>query len=125
MDFEFGETVHRDRRPGIADPYNPARTVPGDWAGAETIVLELAFVAASSSRALTTATRMQMLTAKSLYLTEPDADVKAGDRIRVGGTEDDLDSGTPYMVPARPAGDTNPFTGWQPVVEIPLELVEG
>lgn len=33
--------------------------------------------------------------------------------------------GEVYYVNARSAADTNPFTGWQPVVEIPLEMKEG
>jgi len=125
MEFTHGETVFRDRSATTADPYNPSRQVRAEWDPELTIELEQAFVATSSSRAVATATRTQLFTDKSLYLTDPDADVQEGDRIRTGGTKEDLDSGTAYMVPARPIADTSPFTGWRPVVEIPLELPEG
>lgn len=117
MDFPHGQTVLRDRRLRTADPYNPSSTVAGDWDTEHPLTVPGAFVASSTSTALQGATREQVLTNKSLYLTDPSADVQPGDRIRVG-TET-------YMVQVRPAADVNPFTGWQPVMEIPLELVEG
>ena len=66
-----------------------------------------------------------MLTAKSLFSTDSDVDVVPGDRIRTGGTADNKDSGIAYMVTARGEADVNPFTGWQPYAEFPLERVEG
>ena len=126
MDFAFGQTVFRDRRGTLTDPYNPTRTIgEGDWDAAQTIVLTGAFVASSSSLSRGDATRSQRLTEKSLYVSDPTADVQARDRIRVGGTQGDLTSGTPYLVDVRPDADVNPFTGWQPVLEIPLTLIEG
>lgn len=126
MDFPFGQTVFRDRRGTKVDPYNPSKTRAIDEFDPElTIELAGAQVASTSSTALRNATRTEILTAKSLYLTDVDADVREGDRIRVGGSKDDLSSGVAYMVTARPASDVNPFTGWQPVVEIPLENVKG
>lgn len=126
MDFPSGQTVYRDRRATLTDQYNPARTIrEADWDPALTIVLPGAFVASSSSLPRSDATRSQLLTEKSLYLSDPTADVVARDRIRVGGTKADLTSGTPYLVEARPDADVNPFTGWQPAIEIPLTLTEG
>ncbi len=116
MQFPHGVTVTRQRRPQVTDPMNPARTIWGDWADAESVTIEGAFVSSSSSSSLANATRSEILTAKSLFA-KPTADVRAGDRITVGGDA--------YMVNVRPSADVNPFTGWQPVVEIPLELVEG
>lgn len=122
MDFPFGPAVFRDRRRPVPDPYNPASTVPGSWDGPlDTIRLgddgrNGAFVASSSSVRVTDATRTQILTAKSLYC-DPDEDVRVGDRIRVGAET--------YEVEAKPAGDTNPFTGWRPVQEIPLKNATG
>lgn len=113
MEFPFGPTVYRDRRRPIPDPYNPASTVPGSWDGPlDTIAIPGAFVGSSSSVRVTDATRSQILTAKSLYC-DPDADVRAGDRIRADGVT--------YQVDAKPAADTNPFTGWRPPQEIPLK----
>lgn len=125
MGFQHGDEVYRDRRPLVTDPVNPARQVLGEWADATTIAIPGAFVGPASSRDASTATRDQTVTALSLYVTDTAVDVKKGDRIRVDGTEDDLDSGTAYLVNARPTAEKNPFTGWSPVKEIPLELVEG
>lgn len=130
MEFPFGEQVVRERRQPITDPYDPDTQVPGSWGDPlDYIELEQAFVASSSSVARMDATRHQILTEKSLYLTDPAADVQPGDRIRRGGVLDE-DSGTwsggeLLYVNVRPAADTNPFTGWQPVVEIPLDMAEG
>lgn len=112
MRFSHGETVYRDRRPQVSDPYNPARTVPGSWDDADTITLTKCFVASSSSSNPGNATRNQILTAKSLYCA-PSADVQPGDRIRTA-------SGVWY-VNELPSADVNPFTGWQPAREVPLD----
>jgi len=125
ISFPAGQTVHRDRRPLITSPTNPARQVTGEWSAATSIALSGAFVASTSSSALANATRSEILTLKSLYLTDPAADVKEGDRVRVGGTLGDKTTGTFYSVPARPEGDTNPFTGDHLVTEIPLENFKG
>ena len=116
MDLPYALPVIRARRKLIADPYNPTSTIPGPWADPDTINLK-GFVAASSSSALRDATRKQVLTAKSLYLSDPTSDVVVGDRILVGTDQ--------YEVDAIPTADINPFTGWQPAVEIPLTGVEG
>ena len=79
---------------------------------AETITIPGAFVASSSSSSLKNATRGEVLTAKSLYCA-PDADVQVGDRIRADGVE--------YYINVLPSADKNPFTGWRPASEIPLD----
>ncbi|WP_431863020.1 hypothetical protein [Microbacterium algeriense] len=130
MEFPGGETVVRERRQPVTDPYNPAAQVPGSWEDPLAYLeLKEAFVASSSSTAPVDATRSQILTEKSLYCTEPSVDVHPGDRIRRGGILDE-DTGTWWggevlYVNVRPAADTNPFSGWQPVVEIPLDMTEG
>lgn len=115
MNFPHGEPVTRERRPRIQDPYHPSdssKTVPGEWADAEGIPVPGAFVASSSSIASTSATRSQVLTSKSLYC-KPDADIQVGDRIHTA-------SGVWY-VNELPTADVNPFTGWRPVREVPLD----
>lgn len=129
MEFPFGEQVVRERRQLVIDPYDPGAPVPGSWGDPLTYLeLDGAFIASSSSTAPLDATRSQILTEKSLYLTDPDADVRAGDRVRRGGSKggDGIWRGGEVLyVNVRPAADTNPFTGWQPVVEIPLDMTEG
>lgn len=118
MEFPFGEQVTRERRQPVVDPYDPGASVPGSWDDPlDTLALELAFIASSSSDAPLDATRSQVLTEKSLYCTDPDVDVQVGDRIRRGLQV--------YYVNARPEADMNPFTGWRPTVEIPLDMSEG
>jgi hypothetical protein len=125
MFFPSGQTVFRDRRPQVTSPTNPERTVEGSWDSDDVDILEIqeAFVASSSSVAPASETRSEILTAKSLYVSDPDVDVKPRDRIRVGGTADG--GGDEYFVKVIPESDTNPFTGWQPVKEIPLERTDG
>lgn len=118
MEFAHGESIVRERRQPVTDPYNPDQEVPGPWDGhLDTLTVDGAFIASSSSVAPVDASREQVLTDKSLYCTDPDVDVRVGDRIRRGAEI--------YYVTARPEADTNPFTGWRPVVEIPLEMSEG
>lgn len=118
MQFPAGETVTRERRQPIPDPYNPAKSVPGSWDDPlDMLPLESCFVDFSSSTATPDATRSAISTNKSLYCTDPDVDVKAGDRIRVGADV--------FYVNSRPAGYVHPFTGWRPPLEIPLDLTEG
>ena len=123
FDFPNGQSVYRDRRGSSMDPYSQKERPTGEWDEELTITIENAFVASTSSAALRSATRSEILTAKSLYLTDPTADVRPGDRIRTADMP--FTGSDPYFVHERPAADTNPFTGWQPVQEIPLEEVSG
>jgi len=113
--FAYGQDVVRQRRRLVADPYSK-KARPGDWTDPESLLIDDASVASSSSRSTRNETRNQIITAKSLYC-DPEADVRVGDRILVGSTV--------YEVEAKPEADVNPFTGWQPVQEIPLKEVSG
>jgi len=115
MDFAAGVAVIRQRARMKIDPYSK-RPMPTDWNDPDTATINGAFVASASSVGITTELRQQVQTTKSLYC-DPAADVRIGDRI-VSGTHT-------YTVTAVPEADTNPFTGWQPVQEIPLEEVLG
>ena len=64
------------------------------------------------------ADRTGALEAKSLYC-RPDTDIQLGDRVREGT------SGPQYPVDGIPAADTNPFTNWRPVREVPLARAAG
>lgn len=113
MEFEHGTTVYRLRPKQIWDPMSETYVL-GDWDDPSEHELPGAFIAQSSTSALGDATRTGALEAKSLYCA-PDADVQYGDRIREGTT------GPQYPVDGIPAADTNPFTGWRPVREVPLQ----
>lgn len=115
MFFPFGESVVRVRRREVPDPYS-GDVALGDWDSAGEVTIPGAYVSQSSSARSQTATRTQVLESKSLFC-PPGADVTAADRIRVGAAV--------YEVDGVPAADVNPFTGWQPVQEIPLERVVG
>ena len=116
--FGSAESVIRLRRIRVAAPLAADGTRPGEWTDpVDALEIPNCWVSSSSSNSTATADRVTILTSKSLYA-PPRSDVRAGDRIE---TED----GLVYHVEARPAADRNPFTGWQPLAEIPLTLVEG
>lgn len=114
MQFVNGQTVFRDRPTTTPDPYNPARTQPGT--GVTTITIANAYVGPASSVAVSDPTRSQVQVQKSLYCA-PGSDVQIGDRIRAGAET--------FEVRELPDAPVNPFTGWQPVLEVPLERVVG
>ena len=111
MQFDYGQTVVRERAKPILDPYSQEQ-IGEDWANPDKLTLDDAFVSSSTSTANTGEIREQVVTSKSLYLEEPDADVQLGDRIRTPGHL--------YVIEVLPEADVNPFTGWQPVREVPL-----
>lgn len=119
MEFEHGATVYRLRPKTVWDPMSQS-FVLGDWDDPDELELPGAFIAQSSTSTLGDANRTGALESKSLYLSDPDADVQLGDRIRQG-----TDGSPVYPVDGIPAADVNPFTGWQPVREIPLKRVVG
>ena len=47
--FQFGQTVTRERRKRIPDPYNPDETTDGPWDDPDILEISGAFVASSSS----------------------------------------------------------------------------
>lgn len=115
MEFAAGVSVVRLRATPVLDPYSQL-PVGTDWTTPGQLTITGAFVASASSSPVDGELRQEVLTTKSLYC-DPAADVQVGDRI-VSGTHT-------YTVTARPEADTNPWTGWQPVQEIPLEEVLG
>ena len=115
MDFPFGTTVTRLRRKEVLDPYSKKPTL-GDWSDPDKKDLEGAFIAQSSTTRNTTATRTQLLEEMSLYCS-PDDDVQGLDRV--------TDGTATYTVDGIPAAPLNPFTGWQPLREIPLQRAIG
>src|SRR5690606_15395460 len=85
MEFPHGETVTRERRQLIPDPYNPERTTRGSWDDElDMIPLESCFVDFGSSSSVNDATRSPVSTTMALFCPDPDVDVKVGDRVRRG-----------------------------------------
>jgi hypothetical protein len=117
MFFAHGQTVLRDRRPQIADPYDPSRTIPGDWDAATTVTIEGAAVLSDATSAIPDGARSELASGFTLFCSDPAADVQVGDRIRAGGMT--------LYVNSLPSSDVNPFTGWQPVREVPLDHTLG
>ncbi|GGL76961.1 hypothetical protein GCM10009706_14250 [Curtobacterium citreum] len=115
MEFAAGATVVRLRATPVLDPYSQ-RPVGADWTAPNTLTIAGAFVGSSSSSPVDGELRREVVTTKSLYC-DPSADVRVGDRIVSGAHT--------YTVTAVPEADVNPWTGWQPVQEIPLEEVVG
>lgn len=115
MRFSHGRTVYRLRAEPIPDPYNPDEMIPGDWRNPDVLRIDGAFIAQTSTSALTSATREQALESKSLFC-DGSVDIAKGDRIRDG--DDDAPIYTIDGIP--PAADSNPWTGWTPPREIPL-----
>lgn len=122
MGFPAGVTVWRHRRKQTPDPdpYRPGKTTTGDWDDPDVLPLPGAFIASASTSAISDATRSQIVDQKSLYLTDVTLDVLPGDR--VGGQ---TPAEAVFAINGSPQADTNPWTGWQPVKEIPLEEVKG
>ena len=116
MQFEHGETVHLQRPKQVWSPKANAY-IAGGWSDPDEEPIAGAFVASTSTSMLGGATRTQALEAKSLYC-PPDADIRKGDRIRQGA---DI-----YTIDGIPStADTSPFTGWEPLREVPRERAEG
>lgn len=115
--FPQGQTVFRDRRTLVTDPYNPAVQVPGSWDDVDTITIFDAYLSSNGSSPIPGPTRQQVLTSRTLYC-GPGHDVLVGDRIRT-------EAGEIFDVQALPSADRNPWTGWQPVKEVTLVEVSG
>ena len=115
MTFPFEQAVERLRARPVTDPYSDD-VVAADWADPDVLPLPGAFIAQSSTARALTAGRTQILESKSLFCA-PTADVRVGDKIRAGGIV--------YEIDGFPAADVNPFTGWQPVCEVPLTRAAG
>ncbi|MFI8593733.1 hypothetical protein ACIGCK_04795 [Microbacterium sp. NPDC078428] len=118
MNFPHGVTVYRLRGGLVTDPYSGGQ-IPADWANPVVLEIPGAFIAQSSTSTLGDSTRTLALESKSLFC-PPDTDVQIGDRIREGG-----EGGTVYTIDGIPSADVNPWTGWQPVREIPLQRYTG
>jgi hypothetical protein len=126
VDFPYGEMLYRDRRGRVPDPYDPGRTIAGEWDddSMESIELPGCYLAQPDAKSIPDATREEIAVARDLRLSDNSLDVEPGDRIRRGDTIPPA-SRNAYFVKVRPEPLTNPFTGWQPPLAIPLSQTEG
>lgn len=113
---DFGRPLKRLRAPLVEDPYNPSRTVP-DWDGELDALAFKGFIATTSSVMSPDGAREQAVTTVTLTVADPTVDIRRGDRIKDGDHV--------YTVDVVPSTDANPFTGWQPTLEVGLQEVEG
>lgn len=114
--MSVGTVVQRLRRPSVPDPYNPSNQTTGSWDEATSSDVQGAYLDFASTVLIADATRMQRVVTVTLCC-DPDADVRAGDRI--------VAAGVTYTVKAIPIVPSTPFTGWRPWMQAPLEEVTG
>lgn len=109
----FLDPFTRQRARRVEDPYNPEASVD-DWANPEEIPLEGYFELDSSTEQIDPV-RRQAITLRTLFIEDPDADVRRGDRIVRGDQT--------WTVQGIPDAPRNPFTGWRPGLYV--RLMEG
>lgn len=115
MDFPYGETVTRLRATAVTDPYSGEATGE-DWTTPSTLTIDdCAFNPGVSSEPVQNA-RNAVLTRPEVYA-PAGSDILSGDRLVVRGDT--------FEVQGRPQDWRSPFTGWEPGLVVPLELVEG
>lgn len=112
----FGRPLKRLRAEDEYDPYNPLHKVP-NWDGEVDELAFNGFISTSSSVMSPDGAREQVATDATLTVADPNVDIRRGDRIKDGGRV--------YVVDVVPSVDVNPFTGWQPTLEVGLLEVEG
>lgn len=112
----FGRPLKRLRADGEYDPYNPLHMVP-NWDGEVDELAFNGFISTSSSVMSPDGAREQVSTDATLTVADPNVDIRRGDRIKDGSHI--------YTVDVIPSVDANPFTGWQPTLEVGLQEVEG
>lgn len=110
-----GETVIRERRRMIPDPYSGESTL-ADWSDPLQLTVEGVAIALSSTVEPVNDSRQQVITQMSVYC-GPGEDILPEDRIRVR-------SGL-WHVQGTIQAFPNPFTGWEPGAEFAIRKVDG
>lgn len=110
-----GETVVRERRRMILDPYSQELTL-GDWTDPGKLTVEGVAVAPSSTVEPVNDSRSQVITQMSIYC-GPGEDILPGDRIRARNGL--------WEVQGELQSSINPFTGWNPGCEFGIKKVVG
>lgn len=116
INFDHPTKFERLRATAVPDPYDPDSPGVPDWSNPDILEFE-GFLTESTSTILPDSVRGQVSTSGVLTVTDPDLDIKVGDRVRQGGKI--------WQITGRPAKDKSPFTGWQPTLEITIQQLEG
>ncbi|NMW88054.1 hypothetical protein [Mobiluncus curtisii] len=114
--FDMPQRFERLRAKFETDPYDPDSPGVPDWSSPDVLEFE-GFLTESTSTILPDSVREQVSTSGVLTVTDPSLDIRVGDRVRQGGKI--------WQITGRPAKDKNPFTGWQPTLEITIQQLEG
>jgi len=120
--MELDGSVKLFRRSAVVDPYTRGRpaTVPGSWESAATSVLEGAWVDEVSVSPIGGDDRVGSLTSATLRV-EAGADVRKGDGI----SRDPMALEPEFVIELVPFTPRNPFTGYAPLLEVPLRGARG
>ncbi|MFJ4173995.1 hypothetical protein [Microbacterium sp. NPDC089696] len=114
--FEHGEIVERLRAGLVEDRYSK-KLVRQDWNNPEVLTIVGASIGSVGQTQADGSQRRQTTVAALLTVTDPNADVVIGDRIRRGAQV--------WSCVEFPETDKNPFTGWRPTLVIALEEYHG
>ena len=118
MDFDHATRFVRIRAGETTDAYNPKQR-SRDWSTPDKFEIH-GSLSSSSSRRSPNGLREETTSNAYLTVTDPDCDVRLGDRIRP-----QPDDGRLWTVTGMPSHDMNPFTGWRPTLEIQLTEWKG
>lgn len=114
--FDAPENIDRLRAEVIIDPMSE-KEIPADWSRASSTPIEGASISTLGQMQADNTQRRKVEVSALLTITNPNADVILGDRIRRGT---DL-----WEVVEWPERDRNPFTGWNPTRVLGLKEVHG
>ncbi|MHA3682787.1 hypothetical protein ACXR2W_00800 [Leucobacter sp. HY1908] len=119
--MQFDGSVLVFRRRMVENPANPVRPIPGPWSEADSWELEGASLQSTGGVEMRGDGRLGSIATVTLYLDNPDADLRKGDGVAAA-----LDAVAPdFVVNVVPVVNRNPFTGWTPAREVPLKEVNG
>lgn len=116
-------SVRLFRRKTAADPYthgSAGAVVPTKWESADVSTLEGAWVDERSVVPVNGDDRVGSLTF-AVLLVEAGADVRKGD----GVSRDPAAVRPEFVLDVVPFVPLNPFTGWSPLIEVPLRGAQG
>ena len=114
--FSAGETVERLRAGLVEDRYSK-KLVREDWSSPDVLPIPNASIGSLGQTQADGSQRRQTTVSALLTVTDPNADIAIGDRIRQGSKL--------WRCVEFPETDKNPFTNWRPTLVIALEEVHG